>query len=310
MNIFDDLCESLCLSKDELLCFASTSPHRYKVYSIDKRNSKGKRTIAHPSKELKFIQRYLIKRLANDLKVHDSAYAYKKKISIKDNAKQHLHSKYLLKMDFTDFFPSISPELFFKCTKNSGINYNELDEVILTGLLFWKPRKKNNLVLSIGAPSSPLISNFIMLEFDQIISNFCKIEKINYTRYADDITFSTNRKDLLFSVPKKVNSLLIKIFGGSIKVNNNKTVFTSKAHNRHVTGVTLTNNDTLSIGREKKRIISATIHKFSLNMLPDREVEKLRGNISYASYIEPEFFQRMIKKYGSEVLEKIRKHQS
>lgn len=308
MNLLNELCEILCLSHKDLLHFSLTSPHRYKVYSIVKRDLKGRRIIAHPSKELKFLQRYLIKNVLNELIIHDTAYAYKKKTSIKDNAEQHLNTQYLLKMDFTDFFPSISPELFFRCLSNSGIKYNEVDKSILTGLLFWKPKRRTDLVLSIGAPSSPLISNFIMYEFDAIMSSYCKTEKINYTRYADDLTFSTNRKDLLFTVPDEVEKLLIQLFDRRIKVNNKKTIFASKAHNRHVTGITLTNDNTLSIGRERKRNISATIHQFTLGKLSTENVEKLQGDIAFVTYIEPGFLDRMLKKYGMDIIKKIRKY--
>jgi RNA-directed DNA polymerase len=306
MNIFEMLCDSLCMEEDELKHLSSTSPHRYKVYNIPKRNSLGKRTIAHPSKELKFIQRYLITILEKKLPIHDAAYAYKAKVSIKDNAQRHVNSKYLLKMDFKDFFPSISPDIFFERAKSSGINFDERDIKMLSGFLFWKPRRKKSLVLSIGAPSSPLISNFIMYDFDHMINEFCIKEKINYTRYADDITFSTNIKNSLFIIPRLVKKQLKELYLGDIKVNQSKTIFSSKKHNRHVTGITLSNNGELSIGRDKKRKISATIHKFTLGLLPEKEVPYLQGLIAHASHIEPDFYERMSKKYGAANLEKIR----
>ncbi|TBT09895.1 RNA-directed DNA polymerase, partial [Vibrio parahaemolyticus] len=48
------------------------------------------------------------------------------------------------------------------------------------------------LELSIGAPSSPVISNLVMKELDQEIIHFCEEKSIAYSRYADDLTFSTN----------------------------------------------------------------------------------------------------------------------
>ncbi len=76
MNIFEQLSDILCVDASELMDFASTSPHRYKVYTIAKRNSNKRRLIAHPSKELKFIQRILIKILEPKLKVNNVAHAY------------------------------------------------------------------------------------------------------------------------------------------------------------------------------------------------------------------------------------------
>ena len=100
-----------------------------------------------------------------------------------------------------------------------------------------------NLVLSIGAPSSPLISNFIMYSFDEELVTICLNKKIMYTRYADDITFSTRIKNNLFELPEIISNLLKEIRKG-VEINSKKTIFTSKAHNRHVTGVTLTNSGT------------------------------------------------------------------
>jgi len=304
--ILEHLSDILLLNESEILRLSITSPHRYKVYEIKKRNSDKKRTIAHPAKELKIIQRILAEYLSSLLPVHESVYSYRKNLGIKENAIRHANSRYLLKMDFKDFFPSITPSLFFGIASENGIIFSEIDKTILTGLLFWKPDGKNRLELSIGAPTSPLISNFVMHSFDRKINKECTDRKITYSRYADDITFSTNIKDILFQLPNLVESTL-KETALNINLNTEKTVFSSRAHNRHVTGVTLTNQGSLSIGRERKRIISAMIHRSSLIELSSKEAENLLGLISYATHIEPSFLERMIKKYGFETLNNIKK---
>jgi retron-type reverse transcriptase len=303
--IIEHLSDTLFLAEHDIVSFSLTSPHRYKVYEIPKRNSKKTRTIAHPSKELKFIQRTLVEYLSRVLPIHEAAFAYKKGVGIKDNAKQHAESKYLLKMDFKDFFPSITPTLFFNVAKAHGIEFNKKDRMVLTGLLFWKPKSTDGLVLSIGAPTSPLISNFVMYTFDQRITDECFNKKITYTRYADDITFSTRIKNTLFELPLIISTLLTETVEG-IVINSEKTIFTSRAHNRHVTGVTLTNEGGLSIGRERKRLISSMIHKSKFNKLSTEDASNLLGLISYAAHIEPEFHDRMIKKYGIDILQAIK----
>lgn len=300
------LSQSLLMTESDLIKFAKTAPHRYKVYEIKKRNSTKTRTIAHPSKELKFIQRILADFLSKKLPVHETAFAYKKQLGIKDNANKHLNSKYLLKMDFNNFFPSITPSLFFGIAKKHGIEFNETDKIILSWLLFWKSKKSNELVLSIGAPSSPLISNFVMYFFDQEMTKICMDQKITYTRYADDITLSTNVRTSLFSFPEIVANLLADTAAG-IELNKDKTTFSSQAHNRHVTGITLTNDGKLSVGRERKRLISSMIHKSKFHVLSTNEASKLLGILSHATHIEPDFLRRMEKKYGKETLEVIKK---
>ncbi|MEJ1339682.1 MAG: retron St85 family RNA-directed DNA polymerase [Candidatus Sedimenticola sp. (ex Thyasira tokunagai)] len=306
MNILGQLHEFLCTDRTQIINFASTAPYRYKVYQIPKRNSTLKRTIAHPSKELKFIQRLLIRILEPSLSIHECAFAYRSGIGIKDNAKEHMHSKYLLKMDFKNFFQSITPDLFFHLLDQKGFDISETDKTLLTGLLFWRPKRRGGLVLSIGAPTSPMISNFIMNEFDQFINQECNQRSITYTRYADDITFSTLEKGALFSIPELVKKVLHETSDGKILINRDKTVFSSRAHNRHVTGITITNDMKLSIGRNKKRLISSMIHKHSHHLLSKEDFFKLKGLLSYARHIEPLFYSRMKSKYSHELLEEIK----
>lgn len=305
MNIVGSLCEALIIEEKELRPFAATAPHRYKVYKIPKRNSDKTRTIAQPSRELKFIQKTLVQLLEPYLTVQDCAFAYREGLGIKDNAKRHLGSKYLLKIDFKNFFNSITPKLLFSLMEKYGFELSENEKTYLSNLLFWKPIRKGPLVLSVGAPSSPLISNFVMSEFDKRLLDECQKNGITYTRYADDLTFSTNKKNILFTMPKIVSEILKSETYGLININHRKTVFSSKAHNRHITGVTLSNQNRLSLGRYKKRLISSMIHKFSHDQLDHKEAMHLHGLLSHASHIEPAFFSRMEKKYGTKVISRL-----
>lgn len=305
MDIMLLLKTMLVTSESEILKFSATAPHRYKKYRIPKRNGDETRRIAQPSKELKFIQRLIVNKLESTLPVHSSAKAYRAGVSIKDNALKHQNTRYMLKMDFKDFFPSIEPQLFFKVASSCGINFSKLDQELLSNLLFYKLTRRSKLKLSIGAPSSPLISNFVMYFFDAAIYEYCSELGVNYTRYADDLTFSTNRKDVLFEFPNVISEQLKKYSYGLIKVNLNKTVFSSKGHNRHVTGITITNDSKLSLGRSKKRMISSLIHKYSLGILTKKQTDCLRGHISFAKFVEPAFFSRVEKKYGKEVIQSI-----
>jgi RNA-directed DNA polymerase len=82
--------------------------HRYKVYSIPKRSGAGTRQIAHPSRELKVIQSWMSVRLFRDLPVHASVYSYRQGLGIRQNAEAHKRNRFLLRLDFRDFFPSIT----------------------------------------------------------------------------------------------------------------------------------------------------------------------------------------------------------
>lgn len=307
MKLLKCLCDALLMSDQQILQFAVTAPHRYKKYEIAKRNSNKKRMIAHPSRELKLLQRVLLRELESILLGSESSFAYVKGKGIRENALRHSKSRYLLKMDFKDFFPSINPEVFFKACERAEITFDENDKFLLANLLFWRPKRNQGLVLSIGAPTSPLISNFIMSYFDKNVASECGAKRVNYTRYADDLTFSTNLKNVLFAIPELVSKQLSLTFNDAITINPEKTVFTSKAHNRHVTGVTITNEGKLSVGRQRKRFISAMIHRFSTGQLSEEQIQKLKGYLAFASHIDSDFLNQMRKKYSPKVILELKK---
>lgn len=306
MQLYSFLCARLSLSKQEISLFALSAPKKYKIYSIPKRTS-GMRVIAHPSKDLKIYQRALVERLSAILPLHAAAVAYRKGIGIKDNAELHKNGRFLLKMDFQNFFPSITPKLFFEILKDLDVAFDKDDQHLLTRLLFCNMSKTDGgtLRLSIGAPSSPFVSNAIMFKFDEALHAQCKSMGITYTRYADDLTFSTNVKDVLFGIPSVVTAMLTQFLKGYILVNDAKTLFSSKAHNRHVTGITLTNNGEISVGRKRKRYVSSMIHKFSVGELSLDDMSYLQGLLSFVIDVEPDFKERMIRKYSLAIVESI-----
>ena len=119
------------------------------------------------------------------------------------------------------------------------------------------------MILRIGAPSSPLVSDFFTYQFDCAINNMCLKKEIVYIRYADDLTFLTEHKDILFELPALVKENLAAFIGNSIRIDRKKTKFSSKAHNRHVTGITINNDGNISLGRERKRYIKHLTFEWS-----------------------------------------------
>jgi hypothetical protein len=122
--------------------------------------------------------------------------AYKKGCNIKGNAQQHLHCRYLLKMDFQNFFNSITVKLFAQMLAKLNIDISVQDQSIIENLAFWCPSKKagGKRILSVGAPSSPFISNWLLSGFDEAVFQLCRQQDIVYSRYADDLTFSTQQR--------------------------------------------------------------------------------------------------------------------
>ncbi|MQL49114.1 RNA-directed DNA polymerase [Photorhabdus khanii] len=308
LHLYKNITEMLSWSRSQITSFARNAPNKYKVYTIPKRSS-GQRLIAHPSRKLKLLQRALVEILSNNLIPHECAFAYRNSISIKENAQYHLDNQYLLKMDFSDFFNSITPDILFSVCEIKEITLSEAEKWLLQRAFFWNKTKSHDgkLVLSVGAPSSPLISNFIMYPFDEAINLYCTQHSIYYTRYADDLTFSTKIKNTLFNIPDIVKWALKKHYASQISINEFKTVFSSKAHNRHITGITITNDNKLSVGRERKRMISSLIHKYKIGIVNEEEKTYLQGLLSFSFHIEPMFKIRMSKKYSPEIINEILK---
>lgn len=307
--ILNTLSKKLLLNESDLLKFLLSAPHRYKKYKIGKRNGKGFREIAQPSKELKFVQNTAINNVdfISNLPIHNAAKAYRKKLNIKDNAEAHKLNSYLLKMDFSNFFPSIKPsDLVSHIEKFGKLKLNNLDKLVVSKLFFYDRYRNSDLVLSIGAPTSPYISNTIMYDFDGIVERYCVEKEIVYTRYADDLTFSTTKKWLLFEVPLFIESMLKDIAYPRLKINDNKTVFLSKRNNRHITGLVVSNEGTVSIGRKKKRYIKSLVYKFCKNELSKKDILYLQGYLSFCSGIDKAFVLSLETKYGKNNISSIR----
>lgn len=225
------------LSNSDLIRIIRTAPRRYKVFYIPKRTG-GMREIAQPARELKVLQRVLVGRLLGALPVHDAARAYRTGMSIRDNAAPHAGSGPILKMDFRDFFPSIRSTDWQRYCRDHDILSEEDREI--TSLIFFRRNKGEKIFrLSIGAPSSPVLSNVLMYDFDTQVSAEAERRGIAYTRYADDLTFSGQRAGMLKDMVGEVEKAARKVKYPRLQVHGEKTTYITASRRRTVTGVTL-----------------------------------------------------------------------
>lgn len=289
------------LEKDYIKNIAKTASSRYKRYLIPKKSG-GNRVIYHPSKELKGIQRVIHDELLQKLPIHLASAAYNKGCSIKKHAEQHRKSKYLLRLDFKNFFESITETdvCFFAKSIFSDIfdGWSDEDTKLLVELTTFKGG------LTIGSITSPLLSNAICYQLDVALFSLSHELEVTYTRYADDLYFSTFNRNTLKKIPPKVDVIIKELeFPKNLKVNNKKTNHSSKKNKMMVTGLTLTNDFKVSIGRSKKREIRSKIYKW----VDLDQVDKLQlsGYLSYIKSVEPSFINVLCGKYGAEVIQKI-----
>jgi RNA-directed DNA polymerase len=153
----------------------------YRHYTIAKRSG-GLREISEPLPSLKEIQRWILDNILYKCSVSNFAKGFVPERSIRENARFHRNQPKVLSLDLEDFFPSIKGGRVYNFFKRLG--YQPKVAHLLTKLCTL------NGSLPQGAPTSPALSNIISLRLDKRLSGFALKEKIRYTRYADDITFS------------------------------------------------------------------------------------------------------------------------
>lgn len=296
------------LSELDIMRIVRNAPARYKTYPIDKRNG-GQRIISQPAKELKVLQRILIQEILASLPVHPAAMAYREGRSIRNNALAHAGDGPILKVDFKDFFPSISAKDWRLYCEKRNLFDDPSDIWISTNIFFYRARRTSALRLAIGAPSSPALSNVLMNEFDTKLATLVAEDEVTYTRYADDLTFSAKRTGYLTAVEKALRKTLKEIRSPSLSINESKTVFATRKYKRFVTGLVLTNDGSVSLGHERKRRIRAAVHHASLGRLNAQERASLAGMLAFANGVEPLFLDRLAQKYGTELLLELKRSQ-
>lgn len=290
------------LGRSQLLWLASTASKRYKLYYIPKRRG-GHRLIEHPSRELKAIQRWINKYLFRRFPIHENATAYKKGACIRKNAEAHARTLFTLRLDFANFFPSFSVADIrrFLETRNVDLDLglSEADMQFVSAIA------TRNGSLTIGSPSSPVVTNVMMYDFDNTISDLTMRNELVYTRYADDLFVSAKRPNAFAGIEAEINAVATNYQHVTLSINVQKTAYLSKRYRRTVTGLVITPDQKVSIGRDRKREIKSLIYHYSKGDLEGAEVSRLQGLVAFAMDAEVQFFQSLKDKYGAEVVARI-----
>jgi RNA-directed DNA polymerase len=275
-----------------------SASYQYKEYPIQKRGG-GVRMISHPSRKLKALQRWLLVNVVQTWPVHPAAMAYRPGVSIFDNATRHATSKYLLRMDMREFFPSIRAsdmQTFAARRPNLFTGWTAQDADGFSRLVFRSGR------LTIGAPTSPGVSNALCADLDATLDAMCFGYGVTYTRYADDLFFSTSVKGVLADVQTRVEGIVAgSDLPGNLTINAQKTKHSSKRGARRVTGIVLGSDNKPHVSRETKRYIRSLVNK--VETLDPATRMRLAGLISYVTGFEPAFLNSLILKYGAASVE-------
>lgn len=263
----------------------------YRSFKIPKKNGE-ERIINAPDDFLKPIQERLAfvlswhlgeVRKANNIKTNIS-HAFEKKKSIVTNAKVHRNKRLVLNMDLEDFFTSFNfgrIQGFFE--KNEYFCVPKEVATIIAQLACYKGS------LPQGAPSSPIITNLICQILDYRLLRVAKKYKVDYTRYADDLTFSTNNKVFRDLQDDFVEELREVIGRAGFSINEKKTRLQLRDSRQEVTGIIV--NKKLNTRLEYRKDTRAMAHRlyaheeFILDGVVGR-IDQLEGRFSFIDQLD------------------------
>lgn len=273
-----------CSAKTLYALSNNVSAH-YRRVSIPKKDG-SERVLSVPDEVLKKVQRSIAEKLLAYESVSTYAKAYKPAAGAKKNAAAHVGKAKLLKLDILSFFDSIT----YSAVKEKVFpaeRYSEPIRILLSMLCYY------NDVLPQGAPTSPVITNIIMRDFDEILGKWCRERRITYTRYCDDMTFSGD-----FDESEVIGVVREELRKMHLFLNKKKTLAVGAGRRQIVTGVVV--NEKLNVSSDYKRKIRQEVfycQKFGVeehlakcgtDMPRDKYLTGLLGRINYVLHICPD----------------------
>lgn len=236
----------------------------YEQKTIPKRN--GENRILHiPNPYLKKIQRnlnYLIHCLYGG---KFTSHAFEKGKSIITNAELHANKKHILKIDLKDFFGSITFPRVYGIFQKTPFGFDPTTARLLAHICIYQENlsRANLGILPQGAPTSPILANLACRNLDNKLFELCKKLKCTYSRYADDITISTNLNEFPTQLFKEniLSAKLEKIINGNgFEVNFGKVKLISSKRRQMVTGLIV--NKKVNVKRSYIKGIRAMLHQW------------------------------------------------
>lgn len=278
---------------------AMAAHRRYKIYLIPKKKFGEFRRVAQPAREVKAIQRALVAILSPLLPIHEAATAYRPGTSILKNAQAHIGSKFLTKLDFSNFFPSINAAALAHFLRGAIPGIQDSDVAFIVSACLW--RGDGPLALCVGAPSSPFLSNAIMFKFDTEVSCLANAHGCVYTRYSDDIALSASEPNILAVVEAEIREIVARLEVPTLAFNESKRLSVGRSTALRVTGLTLSNQGNVTVGRARKRGVRAGVDRFIRGGMPLEQQVRLEGELAFVLSIEPEFRAVLHATYGEGV---------
>jgi len=270
------------VKKNYLIQSAVVSKHSfayYRTFNVKKKRG-GFRVINEPLPNLKIIQYWILNNILSRIEISPYAKAYIKGRDLKQNLRFHRNKSKVLNLDIEDFFTNID----FNCVQKIFLDrgYSTTLSKYLAKICCLEEH------LPQGAPTSPYLSNIYMLDFDNKVSEYTKSKKINYTRYADDMTFSGDfdEKEIIEFVSTQLNTK-------GLALNMDKKRLMLNTQRQVVTGVVV--NEKIQLSKDQRKSLRQEyyyIKKYGLenhlakrNIVKNNYVDYLIGKINFGIYL-------------------------
>ncbi|MDD5197383.1 MAG: reverse transcriptase family protein [Candidatus Gracilibacteria bacterium] len=308
-NIKLDLLKLFGFTEKELKFFAMSKKGKYKKIEIPKRTG-GVRTLYSPVFKLKSAQRLILQKIlykkSSELLTNNVTGFIPGK-SIKNNAEFHIAKKFILKVDIKDFFPSITQDRVY------GLLRKEYDLDHATSMYISSLCCYNNQ-LPQGAPTSPTLSNLIARFLDYKLIGLLKSYNegntgldLSYSRYADDLTFSFNKK---IKVSILINYIISILLEEGFFPNYKKIHLISAGKQQKITGVVV--NNKIGVGRKHFKKFKSIFYNISksgfgselskwnkVNEVNISSIEKFKqilgGHLSFIKSLSPEYNEKLLE---------------
>jgi RNA-directed DNA polymerase len=319
-----DLAALLKMQPTELMSY-SLQKQEYESFYVPKPKG-GKRFIENPCKRLKAIQRKLNLYLqcVYYFAKPNCAYGFvltaahdEQPRHILTNAAQHLGQRWLLNIDLADFFHHVSTKRVQDILRSKPFALNDHAALIISNLCTHNGR------LPMGAPTSPVLSNFACGNMDTLLAAFAAQHDLIYTRYADDMTFSSSKK--LSS--RVLIALKAAIVGSNFVVNEQKVHLTHRRDLPEVTGLILYKKrvdvaPSLLRNIQKQLVLLNAFSQvqvmphegFYTPDLPPELLNKMRatvqGQINFVGFVRgktSKLYQKLCKKMSKVFVQKVKK---
>jgi len=263
-----DLAGAMGVSLGELRFLAfnrrtSLTTH-YQRFQIPKKSG-GLRLISAPMPRMKRAQQWILRNVLDRIPLHDAAHGFRQDRSIVTNARPHVGAAVVINVDLRDFFPSVTYPRVKGMFKKLGLSEAistvfalicsepEVEEVLLDGASYYTATSERRLPQ--GAPSSPAITNILCRGLDARLSHAARQLGFTYTRYADDITFSSSDREA--NVGRALRRIRHIVTAEGFETHPDKTRVLRRGSRMEVTGLTV--NDQLGVSRALLRRFKATL---------------------------------------------------